>query len=317
MKRKQRIVFEYLKQIKTKRLPFGKKCKVYNDGCHFVAVENITRDKKVFSNKREITDEARCFDELYLLAVHLGYTHAKLREFLKNGMLEQFPFLKNVDSFVDEHVKKKLHNFYSRIKRFKRKAYLNKWNKFVTITYDDKKHSEASFRNKLRKCLSNLHTRYGWNYMGVFELAPETNRLHFHAFMYIPDGSMVGKIEERQDYSTAQHKMQTTLCNTFFERKFGRNDFEEINEFELKNGSAINYLTKYLFKTNEKIIYSRGIPTELNLFIDELDIATEFEDYVIKYVLFDDCIDSFNIYKPFSMKKYIQSSFFDNSIRYG
>ena len=37
--------------------------------------------------------------------------------------------------------------------------------------------------------------------MGVFENAPETERLHFHALMYIPDGEMIGNIYEKKDYN--------------------------------------------------------------------------------------------------------------------
>lgn len=175
-------------------------------------------------------------------------------------------------------------------KRFRRKAYLNKWNYFVTITYDDKKHDEESFRKKLRRCLSNLHTRRGWKYMGVFEHAPETRRLHFHALMYIPDGEMIGNVAELRDYSTAQGQMQITHSNTFFADSFGRNDFEQLNEQELRHGGTINYLLKYISKTGERIVYSRGIPTAICMKVKDKDIATSMEDYVTKYLLFDDVI---------------------------
>lgn len=175
-------------------------------------------------------------------------------------------------------------------KRFRRKAYLNKWNYFVTITYDDKKHDEESFRKKLRRCLSNLHTRRGWKYMGVFEHAPETHRLHFHALMYIPDGEMIGNVAELRDYSTAQGQMQVTHSNTFFADSFGRNDFEKLNEQELRHGGTINYLLKYISKTGERIVYSRGIPTAICMKVKDKDIATSMEDYVTKYLLFDDVI---------------------------
>ena len=162
----------------------------------------------------------------------------------------------------------------------------------MTITYDDKKHTEDSFRKKLRKCFSNLHSRRDWKYMGVFERAPETGRLHFHALVYVPEGEMVGSLELRKDYSTSQHKMQETICNTFFEDTFGRNDFEPLSLTDINNGRALEYLTKYLHKTNDKIVYSRGIPSEI--YKDDLtenDIATDMLDFVQKFVLFDDAID--------------------------
>ena len=282
--------------------PFGATYKVYNDGSHFVAIRKIESLAKL-NKERVITDKDRYFDEQYLQAVKNGYSHNKLRKYLKNVMLEQYPLIDNINDFIDKHIKGKIHNFYSRVKRFKRKANLNLWNRFVTITYDDKKHTEDSFRTKLKKCLSNLHSRRGWNYMGVFEKGEDNDRLHFHAFMYIPDNEMVGVLEERKDYSTKLHKMQITLSNSFFEKKFGRNDFEELTSFELKNGSAINYITKYLFKSNEKICYSRGIPSELEMYIRNEDIASTYEDFVMKYVLFDDCIDSNNVYTPYISRK--------------
>ena len=127
--------------------------------------------------------------------------------------------------------------------------------------------------------------------MGVFERAPETGRLHFHAIIYVPEGQMIGELYERKDYSTRQHKMQTTHSNTFFEQNFGRNDFEELSEVELRRGSTMNYLLKYLEKTEERIIYSRGIPTEFFKNIHDDDVICEMVDFVTKYVLFNDVID--------------------------
>ena len=154
----------------------------------------------------------------------------------------------------------------------------------------------------------NLHTRYGWKYMGVFELSPEKERLHFHAIMYIPDGKMVGEITELRDYSTEHHKMQISHSNSFFADRFGRNDFEKLNANELKNGNALDYLTKYLYKTDERIIYSRGIPTEIYKYIDDKDIAVKYFDFVTKFVLFDDVID---VEKDILHIEYKQQSLFD------
>ena len=113
--------------------------------------------------------------------------------------------------------------------------------------------------------------------MGVFENAPETERLHFHALMYIPDGEMIGSIYEKKDYNKKSGKMTITRINTFFEDGFGRNDFRPVNEKEITHGNTINYLLKYISKSGEMF------------------------DYVEKVVLFDDVIswerDILN-YKP-------------------
>ncbi len=59
---------------------------------------------------------------------------------------------------------------------------------FCHFTYDDKKHTEESFRKKLKNKLSLLAYRQGWRYMEYGEIAPENKGLHFHGF-YIPDGT--------------------------------------------------------------------------------------------------------------------------------
>ena len=105
--------------------------------------------------------------------------------------------------------------------------------------------------------------------------------------MYIPQGEMIGRINEKKDYSTAQGKMQVTHENSFFAENFGRNDFTEINEMEVTHGHSLEYMLKYIEKQGERIVYSRGIPTEICRKIAPKDIASEFTDFVMKFVLFD------------------------------
>lgn len=263
---------------------------VYNDGGHYIAVPRLKRSKKGVSTSHELTAPEIAFNSLYTHAMRNGLEKQALADYVQGELSALFPDITDVGGFVAEKILRKQKSLYARKKRFRRKAFLNIWNYFVTITYDDKKHDEESFRKKLRRCLSNLHTRRGWKYMGVFEYAPETHRLHFHALMYIPDGEMIGAIDELKDYSTAQGQMQVTHSNSFFAESFGRNDFEMLNEQELRHGGTINYLLKYISKTGERIVYSRGIPTEICRKVKDNDIATTMLDYVRKYLLFDDVI---------------------------
>ena len=215
-----------------------------------------------------------------------------MSEYIYSGLLSLFSESEIAEIDIAERVKRKLNNLLHRKKRFRRKAYLNKWNFFVTFTYNDKLHSEETFRRKLRRCLSNLHTRRGWRYMGVFERAPETGRLHFHGLVYVPAGEMLGRLEEKTDYSTAQQKMQTRNENSFFEENYGRNDFEEISDMQLQYGDSVDYILKYIGKTNERIVYSRGIPTEICLKLTAKDIITELtNDYVKKFIIFNDVVN--------------------------
>ena len=266
-------------------------CKVYNDGGCYIAVPSSTglKKHKQRSYMRSTMDDL--FDELYLKAINENVARKNLQEYILAGLREAFPNAWGLVDFVERKITRVAKNLGARKKRFRRKAFLNPWNYFVTFTYDDELQSEESFKKRLRKALSNLHTRRGWLYMGVFERAPETGRLHFHAIMYIPEGQMVGEIYERRDYSTKHHKMQVTHPNTFFEDKLGRNDFEVLSDAELRRGTTMQYLLKYLEKTEERIIYSRGIPTEFTKIINDNDVICKLVDFVTKFVLFNDVID--------------------------
>ena len=132
-------------------------------------------------------------------------------------------------------------------------------------------------------CLRHLSCRKGWKYIGVWERSPENNRLHFHGIFYTPQ--MIGSLIETKDYSTKKHKMQVVLQNTFFLERFGRNDFKQINKNEIPQ--AIQYLTKYIQKSGEKIIYSRGLPTYFRSDILEDDIVCTIGQENRKLLLFD------------------------------
>ncbi|MCH5179921.1 MAG: hypothetical protein J1F32_01750 [Erysipelotrichales bacterium] len=284
----------------------------FNDGSHNVAIRYYKKDLEVVKEKESIrnyesefvrtygkcnvkrggakivNEEDNILDEIYLLSIEKDVSDKDRLRF----MLSE---LKNYDSDISEKVvinflKTKAKLLKSRLDRFRKKALNNIWNYFVTFTYDDNKHDEISFVDKLKKCFSNLHSRYGYRCMGVFERSLK-GRLHFHGLMYVPNGEMRGEIINKIDYSTSDKKMRITHINTFFEKRFGRNDFVEIDCKNLKHDGTINYLLKYISKSNEKIFYSRGIPTFLYIKFDEEDskyILCEFGEFVKKYVLFDD-----------------------------
>lgn len=249
---------------------------------------------KGFGGKRSALDIL--FDDLFKQAYNKGLRDRKIykpmTEYIKEGLSELFTEQEIAEVDIPARIKRRLNNLHHRKKRFRRKAYLNKWNYFVTFTFNDKLHDEETFRRKLRRCLSNLHTRRGWRYMGVFERAPETGRLHFHGLLYVPDGEMLGRLKEKTDYSTAQKKMQTRTENSFFMENYGRNDFEEISQSQLEYGDSVDYILKYIGKTNERIVYSRGIPTEICMKLTAKDVICALtNDFVEKYILFDDVLN--------------------------
>lgn len=294
---------------------FGKNLKIYKDGSHYVGTRYIRQDRKKVFNKKDEKKEfmKRTFENFYYALVKENHTKEELEQKITDNMMEAFPFEENIKDFVREQIERVDKNFWSRMKRLKRKVALNNWNYFVTFTYDDKKHSAESFREKIRKCLSNLSNRRRWRYIGVFEFSPEKKRLHFHAILYVPDGEMVGELKQVKDYSTKQHKIQTTFSNTFFKEKFGRNDFEALTDEDKAAQKVLNYLLKYITKDGEKVCFSRGIQSEFFAFVRNEDIACEFMDFVTKFVIFDDCFSSKNKrYEPYK-KELVQVCMFEEN----
>ena len=284
--------------------PFKDKLyRIYSDGSHYIA-RAAMHAKAPKRAKRDKTEIDEIFAFLYADGLKCDMTDKELREFIKTNLEDCFPDFPDMEKYVNENVDRLNRNAWQREKRFRRKAYLNRWNYFVTFTYNGKKHTEETFRKKLRKCLSNLHTRRGWNFMGVWERGEETDRLHFHCILYVPAGEMVGKITQKKEYSKRLGKVKETFSNDFFERKFGRNDFEELNIMEMKNGSAVAYILKYLRKTGERIVYSRGIPAEISKVLPDHVFAAEIEDdYVTKYVIFDNVIKWERDIKPLTQQQ--------------
>lgn len=176
--------------------------------------------------------------------------------------------------------------------RMIRKANLQEFNYFCTFTYDGKKLTEEEFRKKLKSCLGLFSSRKEWRYIGVWERSPEKKRLHFHGIFYIPEGTMTGTLEECNDYSFRTHKRQITLQNTYFNKKFGRSDFELIDN-KGRMGEALAYLMKYIEKTGEKIVYSKGLPQYFISDIMDEDIVCGIGVDERKLLLYDDfkCFD--------------------------
>lgn len=137
-----------------------------------------------------------------------------------------------------------------------RKARLADFDFFVTFTFDSKKHTEQSFKKRLSETLHNLSVRKGWKYMGVWEHSNK-ERLHFHGLFHIPENAMVGMLYEKRDYSIKSKKIQTTIQNTYFNERFGRNDFEPICSLLL--GKTLGYMMKYIEKSGERIVCSKGL----------------------------------------------------------
>lgn len=225
------------------------------------------------------------FEELYQKSA--GQSRSARKKFIVRNMK---PYFKDEDStikYVEVQLERKLRNLICRRIRLTRKVNLQDFNYFCTFTYDGAKHTEESFMRKLRGCFKMMCHRKGWKYVGVWERSPEKKRLHFHGLFYIPDGAMPGELVEVKDYSPIKKKVQTTIQNTYFNERFGRSDFKTVDDRSML-GEAIAYLTKYMEKTGEKMVYSKGLPQFFISDIMDEDIVCPYGIEDKKLLLYDD-----------------------------
>ena len=264
--------------------------KVYFDGSHYIAIPRTSRPtaKKRGGTKDTETDEKKKAFEKAYKGVKAKSRKEKMTEIVAE-LNPHFEDEERASAFVAEQMERKQRNLIARRTRLARKINLGEWNYFCTFTYDDKKHTEESFRAKLSDTFKKLRQRYGWEYLGVYERSPKNNRLHFHGLFYTP--KMKGELVKRRDYSTKEHRMQTTLQNTYFTERFGRNDFESINTVDLSNTGT--YLLKYIEKSGERIVCSKGVKTYFVSDIMDDDVVCTIGNEDRKLLLFDNfsCFD--------------------------
>lgn len=224
------------------------------------------------------------FEELY--ARYQSLPRYKRKAAILKRMRPYFPDAKAARLYVETNTWRKTRNLIARRVRMTRKINLQTFNYFVTFTYNSELHTEESFRKKLKNCLSHFCTRKGWKYVGVWERSPEKKRLHFHGIFQIPDGTMPGMMLEVADYNFKAHRRVVTHQNSYFNEEFGRSDFEPLNIQSI--GSAIAYIVKYLEKTGEKIVYSKGLPQFFISDVMDEDVVCPFGLEDKKLLLYDD-----------------------------
>jgi len=250
-------------------------------------IEDLSDEAKKVENKpkniRQLTKK-ELFNELY--TKYIDNTRKQRQKLIIKDMLPYFETKEYCENYVQLQMERKQRNLVCRRIRMTRKANLVDFNYFCTFTYDDKLHNEISFKKKLSKSLQNLSTRKNWKYMGVWERAPETKRLHFHGLFSIPPNSMIGELFEHSDYSFSSHKRTKTIQNSYFNSRFGRSDFEPISS-HADLMKEIQYICKYLEKTEEKIVYSKGLYQYFisDIFDDDIVCTIGQEDK--KLLLFD------------------------------
>ena len=246
---------------------------------------NTPQIAKKHSQTERKTTRKDLFEELY--KSNLDAKKSVRRKRIISAMRPYFKSDEKTACYVDANLERKQRNLICRRIRMARKANLANFNYFCTFTYDSNKHTEETCKKKLKNKLSLLAYRQGWKYMGVWERSLEKQRLHFHGLFYIPDGKMIGKVERYDDYSVRLKRVQTTYQNSYFNEKFGRSDFELIDD-KSKLGDAMAYLMKYIEKTGERIVYSKGLYQYFISDIMDEDIISTIGMEDKKLLLYDD-----------------------------
>lgn len=268
--------------------------KVYFDGSHYIAIPykaNPTVKKSGGIKDTKTDEKKKAFEKAYQ-----GTKARKRKEKITELIAEMKPHFKDEETtaaYVAAQMERKTRNMIVRRTRLARKINLGEWNYFCTFTYDDKKHTEESFKKTLANCFKKMCYKKNWIYIGVWERS-KNDRLHFHGLFYIPENAMVGELTEYRDYSTKAHKMQTTMQNSYFTKRFGRNDFQPIDTRNIKAlDEAKNYLTKYIEKSGERIVYSKNTPTYFISDVLEDDVVCTIGQEERKLLLFDNfsCFD--------------------------
>ncbi len=282
-----------------------KSAKVYHDGSHFIAIPSdafphrrkkssrhnlrLKKDELPRSDSPPETTKDR-FETAYKESQSLPKRECKTH--IKSALKEDFPDKATLNAFVDKNLERVKTNAIKRKVRLMRKLRLQRWDYFVTFTYSDELHTEETFRKKLTNTLKHLVARKDWKYVGVWERGSDTDRLHFHGIFQIPEDGMIGDLEKVKDYDTRNHRMQTTLQNTHFLKHFGRNDFSRICVPD-DLSKAVKYITKYMEKSGERLVYGGDLPTYFQSDILEDDIACPIGIDDRKALLFDNftCIN--------------------------
>ena len=228
---------------------------VRHDGSNWLAYHprhgvNKSKTKKDYGFYKDL------FEDYYKKAIdHLGNSNGFLRRkqldaasaYIYNQMSQDYDVTKKE---VADNVAREYAKFLARHQTLKRKVFNNPFNYFISLTYDSKKWaSEDDFIRAAKTCLNHLSDRRGWRYFGKKEKGDLYERTHLHIVAYIPEGQMVGDLKKVPNRNRKKGIWQITTVNSFFDERFGWNEFEPVDQIKLREG-GFKYLTKYMSKNN-------------------------------------------------------------------
>lgn len=286
---------------KTKADPELVTCKMYNDGSHYVC--SVDGEN---SGERNAIPRTRWDDVFDIIVSEPDFKALRSKttgELLKKQRRYVRFFMETVYYYdgkeeLDAFINRKLYNLLqaktARKRTFRRKSGLIQWSFFCTFTYDSSKMIEKEFRYSLVRRMNNLHTNYGWIFAGAFERGAKTDRLHFHCLVAVPEkdrGTSRLYLYNRKGYDPDTGRIKNIQSNRYFDN-FGRNDFSPVDATDVK--SKIEYIMKYISKSEEKMFYSRGIPCYIVMRFKRSDFVATLinvnKRVFIRHVLRDDAV---------------------------
>lgn len=265
-----------------------KKMIVKTDGRNYVGRIKEHRAYTVYDRKGR-SEKSKRFDKYYYEAQYNGIPEKEILNYIQERFLFEAEDIID-DSITSEECYELYENFLkrrkAREKRYREKLFMGDWNYFVTFTYDDEKETAESFEKRLIIAFNNLAKRKGWKVIGGWERGELHGRSHFHAFVKVPEGQMVGELVTRSRYSYKKNRWEAYTDNTYFLERFGISDWIKVTKEELVNGNLASYLVKYVIKSGRRLFYSRGLPNEVEMDIDtENDVVMTYFNYGMRYLL--------------------------------
>lgn len=241
-----------------------------------ISGENLLPETKESTVKSRVSTRTEEF--MYWYRQSFGMKREKQFKFIASKLQPYFKDEESLYRFVAWKLQLRERADITRRIRCKRRADLHEFSYFCTFTYDSQKMDEKEFERKLLNTLRHFASRKNWKYMGTWERGHDNERLYFHAVMYIPPDKMSGEVITKREFDLKEKRMKDRTLNTFFEERFGRNTFQEIDGAALSVNTALGYILKYIEKDGGRVICSRGLRTFIETDIDDDDIITRLHE---------------------------------------